>query len=74
MEPIMFDALKDPRKGRQRCKNQEREGLPSAHLPIRATIDYVKSKSIAIANSKPQLTDRTSLLQPILVYSTMVKI
>ncbi|CAB1347194.1 unnamed protein product, partial [Coregonus sp. 'balchen'] len=51
MEPIMFDALKDPRKGRQRCKNQGREMLPSAHLPIRATMDYVKSKPIAKANT-----------------------
>ncbi|KAM9485435.1 tumor necrosis factor ligand superfamily member 11-like [Salvelinus alpinus] len=48
-EPIMFDALKDPRKGRQRCKNQGREALPSAHLPIRATIDYVKKGELRAA-------------------------
>ncbi|XP_029494032.1 tumor necrosis factor ligand superfamily member 11-like isoform X1 [Oncorhynchus nerka] len=49
-EPIIADALRDPRKGRQRCKNQGREGLPSAHLPIKVTIDYVKSKLIEVAN------------------------
>ncbi|CDQ83182.1 unnamed protein product [Oncorhynchus mykiss] len=48
-EPIIADALRDPRKGRQRCKNQGREGLPSAHLPIKVTIDYVKKGELRAA-------------------------
>ncbi|XP_062313063.1 tumor necrosis factor ligand superfamily member 11 isoform X1 [Osmerus eperlanus] len=43
-EPIIADALKDPRKGR-RCKAQAKEGLPFAHLPIipNKNSDTVKS-------------------------------
>ena len=32
-EPIIADALRNPRRGR-RCKAQAKEGLPFAHLPI----------------------------------------
>lgn len=75
-EPIIADALRDPRKGRQRCKNQGREGLPSAHLPIKVTIDYVKSKLIEVANSKPQFTARLELVycNQYSFYSTMAKL
>ncbi|XP_010878467.1 tumor necrosis factor ligand superfamily member 11 isoform X2 [Esox lucius] len=49
IEPIIADALRDPRKSKQRCKNPEREVLPSAHLPIKAIIDYVKKGELRAA-------------------------
>uniref|UniRef100_A0A4W5RUA4 TNF superfamily member 11 n=1 Tax=Hucho hucho TaxID=62062 RepID=A0A4W5RUA4_9TELE len=45
-EPIIADALRDLRKGRQHCKNQGREVFPSAHLPINPTIDYMKKEEL----------------------------
>ncbi|KAJ8013012.1 hypothetical protein DPEC_G00048880 [Dallia pectoralis] len=47
IEPIIADAHKAPRKGKQRCKNPEREVLPSAHLPIRVTA-FKKEEKVAM--------------------------
>ncbi|XP_036395810.1 tumor necrosis factor ligand superfamily member 11 [Megalops cyprinoides] len=38
--PVLADALRDSRK-RERCPKNRRDGIPAAHLPIKAPIDYV---------------------------------
>ncbi|KAL0963651.1 hypothetical protein UPYG_G00309110 [Umbra pygmaea] len=49
IEPIIADALRDTRKEKQRCKNQGKEVYPSAHLPIKAIINYVKKGELRAA-------------------------
>ncbi|KAJ8349986.1 hypothetical protein SKAU_G00251160 [Synaphobranchus kaupii] len=45
--PVLADALKDHRKrDRSRCPKSQKDLIPSAHLPIKAPIDYVQKGEI----------------------------